>query len=37
VVLYYKSVGDRLAAEMMLLNEDGKVKEVRAHYKSITA
>jgi hypothetical protein len=35
VVLYYKSVGNRLAAEMMLLNEDGKVVEVRAHYKQI--
>jgi hypothetical protein len=35
LVLYYKSVGNRLAAEMMLLNEEGKVKEVRAHYKSM--
>ncbi|SIO40852.1 nuclear transport factor 2 family protein [Chitinophaga niabensis] len=32
-VLYYKSVGNRLAAEMMVLNEDGKITEVRAHYK----
>ncbi len=33
VVLYYKSVGNRLSAEMMVLNAEGKVKEVRAHYK----
>lgn len=33
VLLYYKSVGNRLAAEMMVLNEQGKVVEVRAHYK----
>lgn len=32
-VLYYKSVGNRLAAEMMVLNDDGKIIEVRAHYK----
>lgn len=35
VVLYYKSVGNRLAAEMMLLNEAGKVVEVKAHYKQM--
>jgi len=35
VVLYYRSVANRLAAEMMILNEEGKVIEVRAHYKSI--
>jgi hypothetical protein len=35
VVLYYKSVANRLAAEMMILNEEGKVVEVRAHYKSL--
>jgi ketosteroid isomerase-like protein len=35
VVLYYRSVGNRLAAEMMLLNEEGKVVEVRAHYKQM--
>ena len=33
VVLYYKSVGNRLSTEMMVLNEAGKVIEVRAHYK----
>jgi steroid delta-isomerase-like uncharacterized protein len=33
VVIYYKSVKGLLAAEMMLLNENGKVREVRAHYK----
>ncbi len=33
VVLYYKSVNNRLSAEMMVLNEEGKVAEVRAHYK----
>lgn len=32
-VLYYKSVGNRLAAEMMVLGDDGKIAEVRAHYK----
>ena len=32
-VLYYKSVGNRLAAEMMVLGDDGKILEVRAHYK----
>ncbi|SFD24879.1 SnoaL-like domain-containing protein [Chitinophaga sp. CF118] len=35
LVLYYKSVGNRLAAEMMLLNAAGKVAEVRAHYKNL--
>lgn len=35
VVIYYKSVGDRLATEMMVLNEAGKVTEVRAHYKQV--
>jgi hypothetical protein len=33
VVIYYKSVKELLAAEMMLLNGEGKVYEVRAHYK----
>ncbi len=33
VVLYYKSVNNSLSAEMMVLNEKGLVKEVRAHYK----
>lgn len=32
VVLYYRSVGNRLAAEMMVLNKEGKVVEVKAHY-----
>lgn len=35
VVLYYKSVNNRLSAEMMVLNEEGKVVEVRAHYKQM--
>jgi len=35
VVLYYKSVGNRLSTEMMVLDENGKVKEVRAHYKQL--
>lgn len=33
VTLYYQSVGNRLAAEMMVVDGNGKVKEVRAHYK----
>ncbi|KAA2244481.1 nuclear transport factor 2 family protein [Chitinophaga agrisoli] len=33
VVLYYTSVNNRLSAEMMVLNEQEKVVEVRAHYK----
>ncbi len=33
MVLYYKSINNRLSAEMMVLGPDGKVKEVRAHYK----
>ncbi|HEY0273311.1 MAG TPA: nuclear transport factor 2 family protein [Chitinophaga sp.] len=32
VVLFYKSVGNRLSAEMMVFNEAGKVITVRAHY-----
>lgn len=35
VVLYYKSVGNRLSAEMMALNAAGKVITVRAHYKQV--
>ncbi|ASZ09854.1 nuclear transport factor 2 family protein [Chitinophaga pendula] len=35
IVLYYKSVGNRLSAEMMVLNTAGKVIEVRAHYKQL--
>ena len=31
-LLYYRSVDNRLSAEMMVLNHEGKVKEVRAHY-----
>jgi steroid delta-isomerase-like uncharacterized protein len=33
IVIHYKSVKGLLAAEMMLLNGEGKVCEVRAHYK----
>lgn len=33
VVLYYKSVNNLLSTEMMVL-KDGKVVEVRAHYKA---
>jgi len=33
VVLYYKSINNSLSAEMMVLNGQGLVKEVRAHYK----
>lgn len=32
VVLYYKSVNNLLAAECMLLNDEGKVRQVYAHY-----
>lgn len=32
VILYYKSVGNRMAAEMMELDESGKISLVRAHY-----
>jgi hypothetical protein len=32
VVLYYKSVNNLLAAEFMLLNNEGKVHQVYAHY-----
>lgn len=32
MVLYYKSVNNLLAAECMLLNEEGKVYQVYAHY-----
>ncbi len=32
VVLYYRSVEGRLSAEMMLLDSDGLVREVFAHY-----
>lgn len=33
IVIHYKSVKELLAAEMMLVNDEGKVCEVRAHYK----
>ncbi|WP_342087559.1 nuclear transport factor 2 family protein [Dyadobacter sp. OTU695] len=32
VILYYKSVGNRMAAEMMELDESGKISLVKAHY-----
>lgn len=32
VILYYKSVGNRMAAEMMELDESGKIRLVKAHY-----
>ncbi len=32
LVLYYKSVNDTLAAEAMVLNSQGKVAKVLAHY-----
>ncbi|PSL24315.1 nuclear transport factor 2 family protein [Dyadobacter jiangsuensis] len=32
VILYYKSVSDRMAAEMMELDESGKISLVKAHY-----
>ncbi|SEW23050.1 nuclear transport factor 2 family protein [Chitinophaga arvensicola] len=33
LVLYYKSINNKLSAEMMVINEKGLVTEVRAHYK----
>ncbi|MET3875711.1 nuclear transport factor 2 family protein [Chitinophaga sp. OAE865] len=33
IVLYYKSINDKLSAELMVINEKGLVIEVRAHYK----
>lgn len=33
IVLYYKSINNKLSAEMMVINEKGLVSEVRAHYK----
>lgn len=33
IVLYYKSINDKLSAELMVINEKGLVVEVRAHYK----
>jgi hypothetical protein len=33
IVLYYKSINDKLSTEMMVINEKGLVSEVRAHYK----
>lgn len=32
VILYYKSVSNRLAAEMMMLDDSGKISLVKAHY-----
>ncbi|SEI97649.1 SnoaL-like domain-containing protein [Dyadobacter sp. SG02] len=32
VVIYYKSVANRMAAEMMELDESGKISLVKAHY-----
>ena len=32
VTLYYRSVGGRMAAEVMRLGKDGEVREVQAHY-----
>lgn len=33
VILYYKSVSNRMAAEMMELDESGKISLVKAHYR----
>ena len=35
VVLYYRSVNNALAAEYMALNADGRIIEVKAHYKEV--
>ena len=32
VILYYKSVNNRMAAEMMELDDSGKISLVKAHY-----
>lgn len=32
VILHYKSVSERMAAEMMELDESGKISLVKAHY-----
>jgi ketosteroid isomerase-like protein len=32
LVLHYRSVQDLLAAELMVVGDDGRVTEVRAHY-----
>jgi ketosteroid isomerase-like protein len=34
IVLHYRSVQDLLAAESMVVGDDGLVREVRAHYGS---
>ena len=34
LVVYYSSVNDQLAAEMMILDPDGRVSKVWAHYCS---
>ncbi len=33
VVLFYKSIGNRLAMEVMFFNETGKVSRMYAHYR----
>lgn len=35
VVLYYKSINNKMSAEMMVLNKQGLVTEVRAHYSAL--
>jgi hypothetical protein len=35
VVLYYTSINNKLSAEMMVLNEQGLVTAVRAHYAAV--
>lgn len=32
ITLYYRSVNEMLAAEVMILNKDGKISKVIAHY-----
>lgn len=32
VILYYRSVNNRMAAEMMMLDKAGKISLVKAHY-----
>lgn len=34
VILYYKSVNNRMAAELMQLDESGKISLVKAHYNA---
>ncbi|RFS22833.1 nuclear transport factor 2 family protein [Chitinophaga silvatica] len=35
VVLYYKSINNKMSAELMVLNEQGLVTQVRAHYAEL--